>query len=537
MAPRWPPRRAPRTPSSAQTRADAAESSGALGRHEAELSRLELAIRNLETTWLFVERGDASLVTDEALPRLPTELQMRIVEAQEGERVRLAQEVHDGPAQALSNAIFQVEFIDRVFDSDRDMARTELKFLRELLRRELGDLRTFIGQLRPPVLVELGLDGSIADTVANQAALSGLQITTQLAAPADDLAEAAQTVVLRVVQEALQNVRKHAGATNVVVATMLDGGEWVLEVRDDGRGFDTGAVAARGRRNFGLQFMRERAELVGARFEVRSRPEAGTVVRLADSDDAKGERMTEYQGPERRRGNNDRRNQSYERVRIVIVDDHALFRVGIRQILEREPDFEIVAEADDARSAMDAAFATNPDVILMDLSLPSPGGIETTQRVKRELPAAAIVVLSTEEDEDALFDAIKAGAAAFILKDIAPEDLVMIIRRVVAGEYLINDKVFARPAVASRVLKEFRELAVYGQEAAPIFAPLSPREVEILDNIAQGMTNKQVAYALSISEQTVKNHMSSILRKLSVNDRTQAVVYAMRQGWIRMPED
>ena len=139
--------------------------------------------------------------------------------------------------------------------------------------------------------------------------------------------------------------------------------------------------------------------------------------------------------------------------------------------------------------------------------------------------------------EDALFDAIKAGAAAFILKDVGPDDLVTIIRRVVTGEYLINDKVFAKPAVASRVLKEFRELAVYGQEAQPIFAPLSPREVEILDNIAQGMTNKQVAYALSISEQTVKNHMSSILRKLAVNDRTQAVVYAMRQGWIKMPED
>ncbi len=246
--------------------------------------------------------------------------------------------------------------------------------------------------------------------------------------------------------------------------------------------------------------------------------------------------MTEYTGPERRR-NAERRASGYERVRILIVDDHALFRVGIRQILEREPDLEVVAEADDGRTALDAAFATNPDVILMDLSLPAPGGIETTQRVKRELPSAAIVVLATEEDEDALFESIKAGAAAFILKDIAPEDLVMIIRRVVAGEYLINDKVFSKPAVASRVLKEFRELAVYGQEAAPIFAPLSPREVEILDNIAQGMTNKQVAYALSISEQTVKNHMSSILRKLSVNDRTQAVVYAMRQGWIRMPED
>jgi DNA-binding NarL/FixJ family response regulator len=173
----------------------------------------------------------------------------------------------------------------------------------------------------------------------------------------------------------------------------------------------------------------------------------------------------------------------------------------------------------------------------MDLSLPTPGGIETTQRIKRELPSSGIILLATEEGEDDLFNGIKAGAAAFILKDVGPDDLVTIIRRVSAGEYLINDKVFARPTVAARVIKEFRELAVYGQDAAPIFAPLSPREVEILDNIAQGMTNKQVAYALSISEQTVKNHMSSILRKLSVNDRTQAVVYAMRQGWIRMPED
>ena len=262
-------------------RADAVRSTDALGRHEGELSHLELAIRNLETTWLFLERGDASLVTDLDMPRLPTDLQMRIVEAQEAERVRLAQEIHDGPAQALSNAIFQVEFVDRVFETDPSTAREELRLLRDLLRRALGDVRTFIGQLRPPVLDELGLDGSIAETVSNQAALSGLRITTDLEAPPGDIPEATQTVVLRVVQEALQNVRKHAGATNVVVASMLDEGEWVLEVRDDGRGFDTGAVAARGRRNFGLQFMRERAELIGARFEVHSRPAAGTVVRLA----------------------------------------------------------------------------------------------------------------------------------------------------------------------------------------------------------------------------------------------------------------
>jgi DNA-binding NarL/FixJ family response regulator len=246
--------------------------------------------------------------------------------------------------------------------------------------------------------------------------------------------------------------------------------------------------------------------------------------------------MTDYSGSERRRGGPDRRNPELRR-KILIVDDHALFRVGIRNILEREPDFEIIGEAEDPRGAFDLAQQHSPDIVLMDLSLPAPGGIEATQRIKREVPSAAIICLAVTEDEDQLFDAIRAGAAAFILKDVGPDDLVTIIRRVGAGEYLINDKVFARPSVASRVLKEFRELAVFGQEAAPIFAPLSPREVEILDNIAQGMTNKQVAYALSISEQTVKNHMSSILRKLSVNDRTQAVVYAMKQGWIRIPED
>ena len=242
--------------------------------------------------------------------------------------------------------------------------------------------------------------------------------------------------------------------------------------------------------------------------------------------------MTDTETTDRRRG-----ASVADRIRILIVDDHALFRAGISNVLQHEKDFEVVGEAADGRAAIEASNALSPNIVLMDLSLPQPGGIETTQRIRRELPATAVVVMAQDEDEESLFASIKAGAAAFLIKDVSPDDLVTIIRRVSKGEFLINDKVFSKPAVASRVLKEFRELAVYGQEAQPIFAPLSPREVEILDNIAQGMTNKQVAYALSISEQTVKNHMSSILRKLAVNDRTQAVVYAMRQGWIKMPED
>jgi signal transduction histidine kinase len=156
-----------------------------------------------------------------------------------------------------------------------------LRFLRELLRRELGEVRTFISQLRPPLLDELGLDGSILDAVESMAALTGATVDTELKAPNDLLNPTQQTAVLRIVQEALQNVRKHASSSRTVVATRLESGSWIVEISDNGRGFEVTAVAARGRRNFGLQFMRERAELVGATFEVRSRPGGGTVVGLS----------------------------------------------------------------------------------------------------------------------------------------------------------------------------------------------------------------------------------------------------------------
>jgi two-component system sensor histidine kinase DegS len=262
-------------------RADVERLTTDLGRHQQELSKLELSVRSMENAWLFLERGDASLVSEVADAGLATDFQMRIVQAQEAERSRLAQEVHDGPAQALSNAIFQVEYIERVITEDVRVAGSELRFLRELLRRELGEVRTFISQLRPPLLDELGLDGSIMDAVESMAALTGATVETDLRAPGDSLTPTQQTAVLRIVQEALQNVRKHAVANRTVVSTRVELATWILEVSDDGRGFDVSAVAARGRRNFGLQFMRERAELVGARFEVRSRSGGGTVVWLS----------------------------------------------------------------------------------------------------------------------------------------------------------------------------------------------------------------------------------------------------------------
>jgi two-component system sensor histidine kinase DegS len=252
-----------------------------LGKHQQELSKLELSVRSMENAWLFLERGDASLVAEVADSGLPTDMQMRIVQAQEGERSRLAQEVHDGPAQALSNAIFQVEYIERVISEDVRMASSELRFLRELLRRELGEVRTFISQLRPPLLDELGLDGSIMDAVESMAVLTGATVDTTLTAPVDGLNPTQQTAVLFMFLLALNIVRTHPGSSRTLVSTRVEKSKWILEVSDDGRGFDVSAVAARGRRNFGLQFMRERAELIGAQLEVRSRPGGGTVVGLS----------------------------------------------------------------------------------------------------------------------------------------------------------------------------------------------------------------------------------------------------------------
>jgi two-component system sensor histidine kinase DegS len=207
----------------------------------------------------------------------------RIEAAKDAERLRIAQEIHDGPAQALANAIFGIDVARRLLATDPAAAADELAALRERLERELTSVRDIITQLTPPVLDTLGLDGAIRDVVAQLEAATGVTATTQLTAPADAVDDEARVVVLRVTQEALQNVRRHAAASTVLVRTSLgdDDRAYILEIRDDGRGFDIEAVAARSRRSFGLQFMRERAELIAGRLDVRSRPDGGTVVRLA----------------------------------------------------------------------------------------------------------------------------------------------------------------------------------------------------------------------------------------------------------------
>ena len=226
-----------------------------------------------------------------------------------------------------------------------------------------------------------------------------------------------------------------------------------------------------------------------------------------------------------------------ECIRLLIADDTALLRLGIRSALTLDQDdIEVVGESENGQQALEMIHGLNPDVIVIDATLPGVNGVEVTRLIKQQTPAIAVIILTSYEDEEELFNAIKVGASAYLTIDTKPAELLNVVRRVHAGNYLINDSVLSKPLLASRVLRQFRELASVGPETEPIFIPLSAREVEVLEHIARGNSNKEIARSLGISDQTVKNHITSILRKLAVNDRTEAVVYALRHGWIKMEQ-
>lgn len=227
---------------------------------------------------------------------------------------------------------------------------------------------------------------------------------------------------------------------------------------------------------------------------------------------------------------------SMTHTRMIIVDDHPLFRAGVRAGLDAYPDLQVIGEAASATSALDVVGTALPDLVLLDAHLRSDSSLELTRQLKRRHPQILVVLMARIEDDEQLFQAIRSGAAAYLPKEIELEDLVRALRRVALGEYPINDSVLSRPHVASRVLHQFQELSVLDESEGGVFSPLTPREIEILDLVAQGNSNKEIGYQLGISDQTVKNHITSILRKLAVNDRTQAVIFALRHGWIKLGE-
>jgi len=211
-------------------------------------------------------------------------------------------------------------------------------------------------------------------------------------------------------------------------------------------------------------------------------------------------------------------------IRVLVVDDHALFRRGLEMVLAQEPDIEVVGEAGDGAEAVALATSSTPDIVLMDVRMPRRGGIDATTAIKSAVPSAKIIMLTISDEEGDLYDAIKAGAMGYLLKEIPIDEVAVAVRAVHGGQSLIS------PSMASKLLTEFASMVRQSDERQPLDSPrLTDREMEVLRLVAKGLNNRDIAKQLFISENTVKNHIRNILEKLQLHSRMEAVVYAVRE--------
>ena len=220
-----------------------------------------------------------------------------------------------------------------------------------------------------------------------------------------------------------------------------------------------------------------------------------------------------------------------ERIRVLVADDHDSFRAGLRSLLATAPDIEVAGEAATGHEAIRVAATAQPDVVLMDVNMPRTSGIEATRRLAQAMPSTRVLMLTVSDEEDDLYEAIKAGATGYLLKEISIEEVADAVRAVMQGQTLIS------PSMASKLIQEFNNLSRRAEERQAVPAPhLTDRELEVLKLVARGLTNKDIGEQLYISENTVKNHVRNILEKLHLHSRMEAVIYAVKEHLLDLDE-
>ncbi len=428
------------------------------------------------------------------------------------EREHLGRELHDGLGQVMGYINVQAQAAQAFLeDGHTQEAQSNLADMVQAARKAHADIRAHILGLRGPGISRQNFITNMREYAQQFGEGCGIETTLSapLNFPANAFAPPVEEQVVRIIQEALTNVRKHADAQRVDLNFSIVGDYVQIVIADDGRGFDINQRSDEPESHFGLSIMRERAKLVGGELEIRSTPGQGTRIlatlpRLMAVGETDGEEV------------------DLKGLRMLLADDHPLFLDGLRNMLISRG-FTVVGIARDGYEAQEKARALLPDVVVMDLHMPGCDGLEATRAIHAEFPEIKIVMLTVAEDEESLFEAIKAGASGYLLKSLDAKQLCNLLSDLMRGESPLA------PGMAKRILNEFARMASVSPPAEEIEELLTARQSEILGLVAEGMIYKEIADELCLSERTVKYHMRQIMDRLQLESRAQAIAYYQQQ--------
>lgn len=428
------------------------------------------------------------------------------------ERRRIAQELHDQVGHALAGIKFRLgELSDRLHDP---IIMESL----ELLEQAIKSSRNLTYELSPPVLHELGLGAALEWLVHQLRAnygIAGEYIDDRQPKP---LGEDLRVVLFQSVRELLMNIAKHSKASSARVEAQVKDAVLCITVSDDGVGFDPHALKKPGHPNggFGLFSIRERLAHLGAQINIVSARGRGTKIELLSP--------LQSATPQPAVNGTEVAIVPQRKIRIVIADDQTLTREGLRLLLEKIPDIEVIGEAADGEAAVDICRRITPDVVVMDIAMPKLNGIEATKRILAEQPQIKVIGLSMHADGQFVLEMLRAGAAGYLLKDCAQQDLAQAIHAVDAN------LTFLSPGVAGNVVQDY--VQGRAQQEQPAASELTPREKEVLALVAEGINAKQIGERLGVSVKTVEAHRQHIMEKLNLRSVAELTKYAIRKGLV-----
>ncbi len=436
---------------------------------------------------------------------------------EERERRRIAVALHDQVGHALAIAKFKLEDLRKTVPGDT------LGEIIKLVEQIIKDTRSLTFELSPPVLHELGFEAALewlTKQAREQHPITIEFIDDGLPKP---LGKDMRVVLFQAVRELLINVTKHAHAQMVKVSARRTGDTIQIQVEDDGTGFDPFEVASRRGKEggFGLFNISERLGYLDGSMEINSMPGSGTRVILTAPLKSETRELAGRGKPDEviTEGLKIRAGRA---ITVLLADNHQITREGIRALLEKEPDIDVVAEANNGRKAVELAKELVPDVIIMDIAMPEMNGIEATRQIISAGVSTKIIALSMHADKQYVLEMLRAGASGYLLKDCAQADMARAVRTV------DSNLTFFSPEIADTVVEEYaRHQAASSSKAASI---LTPREREVLQLLTGGMNTKEIAMHIGVSIKTIETHRQHIMEKLKLRTVAELTKYAIREG-------